>query len=428
MQITINTPDVGLTDQQLREAVMVSLMGLKLKRVLLLPPDITRLNSGAGKLTAMYYEALKESCEVKIMPALGTHVPMTREEQTAFFGSEIPEDCFLVHDWRAGVEKIGEVPGEFVKEVSQGLMDSPIDVEVSTQITQGEYDLVLSIGQVVPHEVVGMANYTKNILVGCGGSRMINASHMLGAFYGLERIMGRDFSPVRRVFDYAEEHFLKNRFPIVYVLTVTTTRGAETDINGLYVGRKRELFEAAVKLSQKLNVNYVDRPLQRVVVYLDPREFRSTWLGNKAVYRTRMAMADGGELYVVAPGVDKFGEDPENDALIRKYGYRGRERILELTGENRDLQENLSVAAHLIHGSSDGRFSVTYCTEKLTKEEVEAVGFRWMDAGEAAERFELSRLREGPNTLPDGTELFYIKNPALGLWAERRKLEGGEVK
>ena len=410
----------GISEKELRAALEKSLSQCKkeLRKVLLIPPDFTRMHSGAGKITAIYYDLLKDGCRVDIMPALGTHEPMKPSEIDEFFGGGIPKENFIVHNWRTDVVKIGQVPGSYVKEISEGLISDPIDVEVNKRIVDKSYDLIISIGQVVPHEVVGMANYSKNIFVGCGGSHMINQSHMLGAFYGLERIMGRDYSPVRKVFDYAEENFLKG-VPLMYVLTVTTQAGGKVSIHGLFAGRSRKLFEEAVKLSQEKNIIYVEKPIKKAVVYLDEKEFKSTWLGNKAVYRTRMAIGDGGELVVVAPGVSKFGEDERNDELIRKYGYVGREKVLELTKQNEDLRNNLSAAAHLIHGSSDGRFSITYAPGKLTREEVEGVNFKYAPLDETVKRYNPKLLKDGWNTLAEGEEIYYISNPALGLWARR---------
>ncbi len=410
----ILTREPYISDEELVNALKTAIEGRNLKKVLLLPPDYTRMYSGAGKITAAYYDMLKDSCQVDIMPALGTHEPMTREECLAFFGEGVPFEKILVHNWRTDVEKIGEVPAEFVSEVSEGLVNEKIDVEVNRRLLDKSYDLIISIGQVVPHEVVGMANYSKNIFVGCGGSNMINSSHMLGAFYGMERIMGKDFSPVRKVFDYAHENFLRD-IPLLFVLTVTTNKGDDTYIHGLYIGEKRDVFEEAVKLSQQINLIHVEKPFKKVVVYLDPREFKSTWLGNKSVYRTRMAIEDGGDLIVLAPGVKKFGEDDENDRLIRKYGYAGREKVLELVEKNEDLKANLSVAAHLIHGSSDGRFNITYCTEQLSGEEVRGVCFGYAPYEEMAKKYDPDVLTDGYHTV-DGEEIFYISNPALGLW------------
>lgn len=402
----------------LEESICTSREGLK--KVLLIPPDFTRMHSGAGRITAIYYELLKDSCHIDIMPALGTHEPMTSAEIAEFFGGGIPQEAFLVHNWRTDVVKIGQVPAGYVNEVSEGLISDPIDVEVNRRIIDKSYDLIISIGQVVPHEVVGMANYSKNIFVGCGGSNMINQSHMLGAFYGLERIMGRDHSPVRKVFDYAQENFINN-IPLMYVLTVTTQFEGKAAIHGLYAGRSRKIFEEAVKLSQEKNIIFMEKPFKKVVVYLDEREFKSTWLGNKAVYRTRMAIGDNGELIVIAPGVRKFGEDDGNDELIRKYGYAGRENVLELCKQNEDLKNNLSVAAHLIHGSSDGRFSITYAPGKLTRDEVESVNFKYAPLDMTIKRYEPKQLKDGFNTLENGEEIFYISNPALGLWACRER-------
>ncbi len=403
-----------IKDAELEAALKKSLEGKDLKRVLILPPDFTRMYSGAGKITAMYYRALKDTCDVDVMPALGTHEPMTKAECDTFFLGEVPFEKIIEHNWKTDVVKIGEVPAEFVNEVSEGLVNQKIDVEVNRRIVSGEYDLIISVGQVVPHEVVGMANYSKNIFVGCGGNSMINSSHMLGAFYGMERVMGKDHSPVRKVFDYAEQNFLKD-VPLMYVLTVTTNVGEETLLHGVYIGRERALFEQAVEHSREKNLTFVDAPLKKVVVYLDPREFKSTWLGNKAIYRTRMAMADGGELIILAPAVKKFGEDAENDRLIRKYGYVGRENVLKLVNENQDLQDNLSVAAHLIHGSSDGRFSITYCTKLASEEEIKGVAFNYVPYDEAAAIYDPAKLKDGFNTV-NGEQIFYISNPALGLW------------
>ncbi|MGI6570247.1 MAG: lactate racemase domain-containing protein [Caldicoprobacterales bacterium] len=420
MQDIIHKSDTGLSTDVLEAALAESLKayGKPLKKVLLLPPDLTRFHSGTGMLTNIYYKLLSDTCQVDIMPALGTHMPMTDEELNEMFGSQIPKDRFLVHNWREDVVTIGQVPGRFVKEVSGGLLDYDIDVQINRRILDPSYDLIISLGQVVPHEVVGMANYTKNVVVGCGGFDIINKSHMLGAVYGMERMMGRADTPVRRVFDYAEEHFLKD-IPLMYVLTVTTQDEGSTSINGLFIGRSKNIFNEAVSLSQQKNLTFMDKPFDKVVVFLDPVEFKSTWLGNKAVYRTRMAIADDGELIVLAPGVRVFGEDKENDRFIRKYGYAGRDQILEMYKTNEDLKNNLSVAAHLIHGSSDGRFRITYAVDKLTREEVEGVHYNYTPYDEAAEKYNPETLREGFNTLEDGETVYYISNPALGLWALR---------
>ena len=412
----------GLSREAIRDALLKSLEGCTLKHVLIIPPDYTRFHSNSGFITNVYYHALADNgCEVDILPALGTHVPVTREEAAIMFG-DIPYEKFIPHNWRTDVMKIGEVPAEYLEEITEGLWHDPVDVEINRLVMDGKYDLILSIGQVVPHEVIGMANHAKNLFVGVGGADMINKSHMVGAVYGMERMMGKDHTPVRKIFDYGMEHFLNER-PILFVLTVTTAPGGNIRTHGLFIGDKRNALEAAIALAQEKNIDFVETGIKKCVVYLTPDEFHSTWLGNKSVYRTRMAIADGGELLVLAPGIERFGEDDQVDKLIRKYGYRGRLNTLEQfeKAENQDLRDNMGAAAHLIHGSSDGRFSITYAVKNITKEEVESVGFAAADYDEMVKRYDPEKLQYGYNTLPDGEQIYFIPNPALGLWINKEK-------
>lgn len=412
----------GLSHEEIKEALLVSLEGRELKNVLIIPPDFTRFHSNAGFITNVYYHALAEKgVNVDILPALGTHVPVTEEEIDVMFG-DIPYDKFIAHNWRNDVMKIGEVPASYLEEITEGLWKDPVSVEINRLVMDEKYDLILSIGQVVPHEVIGMANHAKNLFVGVGGSDMINKSHMVGAVYGMERMMGKDHTPVRKVFDYGMEHCLNER-PILFVLTVCTAPGGNINTHGLFIGDKRNALEAAIELAQEKNIDFVETGIKKCVVYLDPAEFKSTWLGNKSVYRTRMAIADGGELLVLAPGIERFGEDDQVDVLIRKYGYRGRIKTLEEfeKPENQDLRDNMGAAAHLIHGSSDDRFKITYAVKNITKEEVIGVGFGAVDYDETVKRYDPETLQYGYNTMPDGEEIYFIPNPALGLWINKEK-------
>lgn len=386
-----------------------------LKKVLIIPPDYTRCFSKAGIITQILYAELHDRAHIDIMPAVGTHVMVSDEERQKFFG-DIPKECFLHHKWQTDTIKIGEVPQDVVSQISHGLFNEPIDVEVNRKFWQDDYDLILSVGQVVPHEVVGMANYSKNIFVGIGGRQMINKSHMVGALCGIEQALGNDHAPARQVFDYAQDHYLKDK-PLVYILTVTTTNEKGTALNGLFIGSSRKAYEQAVALSQKLNITYLDRPAKKIVAYLNPEELKTTWVGNKGIYRTRMAIADGGELLLLAPGIHAFGENEEVDQAIRKFGYVGRKKILEYYNQN-CFPDQLMVPAHLIHGSSDGRFSITYAVDpaKMSKEEIEGVGFHYANVFEMMKRYDPEKLAEGWQTMPDGEEIYFIHNPATGLW------------
>jgi nickel-dependent lactate racemase len=387
------------------------------KRVLAVPPDFTRFHSHAGPLTRLAYEHFGDRL-TDVLPALGTHTAMTSAQIQEMYAG-VPEKLFRVHNWRTGITTVGTVPAAFVKKVSEGAVDYPWPAQVANLLATGGHDLILSIGQIVPHEVVGMAGFNKNIFVGTGGQEGINKSHFVGAAYGMERMMGRADTPVRKILNYASEHFT-NHLPIVYVLTVVAKgTDGKLQVRGLYIGDDVEAFHQAAALSLQVNFEMLEAPLDKVVVYLDPSEFKSTWLGNKAVYRTRMAMADRGELTILAPGLKEFGEDREIDRLIRKYGYFGTPRTLAAVKANEELRNNLSAAAHLIHGSSEGRFSITYCPGHLTQQEIESVGFRYADLKTMTQRYDPAKLKDGWNTLSGGEKVFYISNPALGLWAFR---------
>ena len=406
---------------ELKEAVFTTLEKLgKKNKVLAIPPDFTRVHSRAGELTQYVWEYYGNKL-TDILPALGTHAPMTNDEITTMFGN-VPKYLFRVHDWRKDIVTLGTVPESFIREVSENKVKYPWKVQVNKLLVECGFDLILSIGQVVPHEVVGMANYNKNIFIGTGGAEGINKSHFLGAVYGMERMMGRSNTPVRSVLNYASDFFSGSLPPIVYVLTVI---GKDTDKNlvvrGLFIGNDIECFFLASELSLRVNFEILEKPLEKIVVFLDPAEYKSTWLGNKSIYRTRMAIADGGELIILAPGLKEFGEDPEIDRLIRKFGYRGTPATLQAVKEHEELRNNLSAAAHLIHGSSEDRFRITYCPGSLTENEIKSVNFNYADHGIMTRKYDPKKLKEGINIMHDGEEIFYISNPALGLWAYRNR-------
>ncbi len=409
-----------LASKDLEAGIVLALEKLGVRnKVLVVPPDCTRFHSRAGELTKYIYQYYKASLK-DILPALGTHSPMT-EVQIGEMFKGVPKSLFRVHDWRNDVVTVGTVPGEFVSEITDGALNYSWPAQLNRLVFSGGHDLILSVGQVVPHEVIGMANYNKNLFIGTGGPEGINKSHFIGAVYGMERIMGKADNPVRSLLNYASENFTQH-LPIVYIHTVIgRNEEGKLVVRGLFIGDDVEVFRLAADLSLKVNFNVLEKPLKKVVVYLDPAEYKSTWLGNKSIYRTRMAMADKGELIVLAPGLKEFGEDKEIDRLIRKYGYRGTPATLKSLKENEDLNKNLSAAAHLIHGSSEGRFSITYCPGYLTREEIESVNFKYHDLSEMLKKYNPKNLKEGFNDT-DGEEFFFISNPALGLWTAKQQL------
>ena len=400
--------------------------------VLVIPPDITRFYSRAGLLTDIAVRELgaldgskKPDRLAAVMPALGTHMTMTEAELRRMF-PKTPMNKFRIHDWRNDVTTLGRIEGNFIEKVTEGKVRYDWPVQVNKLLLNKDLSMILSIGQVVPHEVTGMANHAKNIFVGTGGKEAIDKSHFAGASYGMEKIMGKTETPVRALFDEASKRFGDLLPPVLYVLTVVD----QNAVRGIYIGFGRECFEEAAALSRQVNVELLDEPIQKAVVYLEPEEFRTTWLGNKAVYRTRMAMADNGELLILAPGLERFGEDLEVDKLIRKYGYRPSKVILEKVEKEKEIADNLSAASHLIHGSSEGRFTVRYCPGPgVSRSEIESVGYEWGSLDEALARYDINKLRLGWNTIgasanSEGERIFFVPNPALGLWAEKKRFNG----
>jgi nickel-dependent lactate racemase len=422
----------ALTEEQIRGATTRLLEEARkrikkdLKRVLLLPPDLTRAHSGAGKITEMLYEGLA-GCEVAVIPTLGQHRPHTEEENGWMFGS-IPHEKIYAHDWRGGCTRVGTIPAALVAETTGGVADWEIPIDLNTKLMSEPWDLVINIGHVVPHEVLGFANHNKNYFIGLGGKETICASHIAAAVYGIENNLGCLITPLRACFNWAEEKYLSH-IPDVYLQIVmrrtSQQNGSEEKLvtSGIYVGDDLETYLAAARASSKQNITTFDKPVRKIVAVMQADEFRSTWVANKAVYRTRMALADGGELLVIAPGLERFGEQPEVDALIRKYGYTGTERILRLYRTEKDLQEIAHGTAHLIHGSSEGRFTIRYAPGHLSRKEIEGVGYEYADLREAQARYAPERMVEGWNTMPDGEEVFYISTPSAGLWATKAKLD-----
>ncbi|MFO7852291.1 MAG: lactate racemase domain-containing protein [Bacteroidota bacterium] len=417
---SIENEERPLGPEQITEAITLAIESSgRDKPILIIPPDISRFHSGAGIITSIIYEKYRERVR-DILPATGTHKPMTANEINRMYKG-VPHKLFKVHNCRKDIITLGKIPASYIKEASGGKLTYDWPLQVNKLISDHAGSLIISVGQVVPHEVTGMANYNKNIFIGCGGYEAINKSHYLSAVYGIERLMGKAINPVRELINRGENLFAKH-LNILYVLTVTGTGyDGRPAMKGLFIGSDNECFSKASSFSARLNIKVIEKPPKKIVTFLSPVQYRSTWLGNKAIYRTRLAIADDGELIIIAPGVKEFGEDKIIDRLIRKYGYLTPEEIVPLVEKNTDLQENMAVAAHLIHGSPKNKFKVRYCTDKMGKNEIEDVGYAYSSYKEIKRKFNINKLREGFNISPEGEEFYYISDPGLGLWVRKGK-------
>lgn len=399
------------------------------KRVLLLPPDITRAHSGAGWITREFYRLFSATADVHLIPTLGQHVPHTPEQNQWMFG-DIPEDRIHPHDWRDGSVSLGEVPAGYVSKMSSGKADWPIPVWLNSKLIEEPWDLIINIGHVVPHEVLGFANHNKNYFIGLGGKPTICASHMMAACCGIENNLGQLITPLRACYNLAEEEMLGKLPDFYFMVVMAYDDNNQLAHTGVFAGDDEDTYLDAARASRRQNINIVE-PLDKVVAVMQGDEFYSTWVANKAIYRTRMAMADDGELLIIAPGLKRFGEQPEVDALIRRYGYSGTEAIMKAWRESppdgmlRDLTHG---TAHLIHGSSEGRFRITYAPGHITEEDMRGVGFGYADLEQTLRRYDPDKLKNGYNTLPDGERIYFISTPSAGLWSTRDRLEGGNGK
>ena len=394
------------------------------KRVLLLPPDITRAHSGSGWIVEELYKIFtSDGADVHLIPTLGQHVPHTPEQNKWMFGS-VPEEKIHVHDWRSGSTVIGEVPSSFVKEVSGGKVDWAIPVSLDNFLLNGKWDLVLNVGHVVPHEVLGFANHNKNYFIGLGGKDMICASHLMAACCGIENNLGTLTTPLRKCFNKAEEDYLGFLPDAYFEVVMAYNDEGKLVHTGVYAGDDVETYLEAARASQKQNITVVP-PLKKIVAVMQGDEFYSTWVANKAIYRTRKALAQDGELLIIAPGLERFGEQPEIDAIIRKYGYSGTENVMRLYKEcpdDGDLKNFAVGTAHLIHGSSEGRFTITYAPGKMSQKDIESVCFNYADINETLKRYNPTELKNGFNTMPDGEEIYFISTPSAGLWSTADRL------
>ncbi len=414
-----------ITARQLEELVFLSAktclkrISSSPRKVLLLPPDITRGHSGAGTITTMLYHFFAPAAEVYVMPTLGQHLPHTPEQNLWMFG-DIPEEKILVHDWKKDGKHLGAIPAGYVKKVTGGKADWEIPVSINKLVLEEKWDLIINIGHVVPHEVLGFANHNKNYFIGLGAKETICSSHMAAACYGIENNLGNLVTPLRHCFNKAESEYL-GHLPDVYIQVVMKYNDEGRLVHsGFYCGDDLDTYLLAAEQSKEENITVVP-PLKKVVAVMQGNEFFSTWVANKAIYRTRKAMADGGELLIIAPGLKRFGEQDEVDRIIRKYGYAGTPKIMKAWKENEELQDLTHATAHLIHGSSEGRFKITYAPGHLLKEEIEGVNFGYMDYNEAIERYNPEKLQNGYNTMSNGEEIYFISTPSAGLWIKDGK-------
>ena len=394
----------------------------KPKRVLLLPPDITRMHSGAGRLTEMLYQLVRR----RGRRARHSHARPARAAHAGGKPADVRLDSERADSRPRLARRLRARRRDFRPASSTKPPTAPpigrLPIVLNRMLMEEPWDLIINVGHVVPHEVLGFANHNKNYFIGLGGKDLICAAHMAAASCGIENNLGNLITPVRACFNRAEDDYL-GKLPDLYVQVVLARNQHDQLVHtGVYVGDDLETYLDAARQSREQNITVFDEPVEKIVCVMQGDEFFSTWVANKAVYRTRMALADGGELVIIAPGLKRFGEQPEVDAFIRKYGYVGTPRVMEQYRDNADMQDLAHATAHLIHGSSEGRFKITYAPGHLTKDEIEGVNFATPISARRSHRYQPDECKQGWNTTADGERFYFIPTPSAGLWATQEKL------
>ncbi len=417
----------GISPEVLSDFIAELSIDIKAKKIAIVAPDYSRLASQSGIIADALLRHFGERIAA-ILPALGTHVAMSKEEKREVFSTFSPNQ-FIDHDFLNNVNHVGTIPKGDVEEATEidDLYELPF--YVNSSLIDGSFDLLISVAQLLPHEVIGISGGSKNILIGLGGRPTIEVSHYVSALWGIERTLGNPETPLRRLLNRGLEMLLQKSPPILFLNTVLNPN-KQADRRLIHIGAGLvtkdqpidSTFASAAQVAVETNIFDLKAKFNEVIAYLEPKIYRSTWIGNKAIYRSRLLIADNATLRVVAPGVDRFGEDPSIDDTLRRYGYRGYEAIRQMKVDGA-LDGNLAAAAHILHSSTFDRFKVEYVAPKLGREEMEAVGFLYGE-GDAISGGQSQPSHDGEEDVlyeVDDDGRLHIYHPGVALWREGKQ-------
>ena len=351
-------PDLDLSPAELRAIVEQALLTVGPgARVLAIVPDKTRDdNTDVLFPAASEILAARGAEQFDALVAQGTHMPMTEAEKRAKVG--LGEGAALPllgqifdHQWNRPEELVdlGELSAERVNELTGGLINESVKVNLNRLLAPGVYDTVLIFGATVPHEVAGFAGGAKYFFPGVAGPNLTHATHWLGALASIENIIGRVETPTRHMIEAAAD-LVPAR---VISINSVVTRGDDERLrtHALFCGDFREAFRRAAEVSRQVHIKYTGRKYKRVVALLD-EHYDELWVGGKASYKLGGIIEEGGELVIYAPHLRTISET--HGLLIEKYGYAPIDRVREMVALSTELRSNLAVAAHLAHVSYAG--------------------------------------------------------------------------
>jgi nickel-dependent lactate racemase len=320
------------------------------KRVLVLTPDATRTCPLPMMVRSVQEVIGKRSARLDFMVALGTHTPLARKHILDLYGIDGCEKMFsgsdfFNHEWGRpeSFAQIGTFSQKEVEALSEGRLSEEVPIVINGKIL--EYDLILIVGPVFPHEVVGYSGGAKYLFPGISGGDFLHFFHWLGAVITCKKIIGIKDTPVRRAIDKA-----MNKVPVhVHCLAMVVNPGAQ--LCGLYVGEVREAWSKAADLSSRVHVVTKKKPF-KVVLGRAPVMYDEIWTAGKVMYKLEQVVADQGTLIIYGPHIQEISRTWGKD--IEKIGYHTRDYFLAQMDRFRDIPRG--VLAHSTHVRGTGTY------------------------------------------------------------------------
>jgi nickel-dependent lactate racemase len=361
-------PHADLTVHELHQTLLQVLFSIPSRSsVLAIVADDTR-DDNTHLLFPMAAEILSRKALRKFdaLIAQGTHSPMSdaskRKKLGADLGPLLGFGQVFDHDWAdpSKLTKVGELGAGKVRQITHGLINKSINLNLNALLAHGLYDTILVFGTTMPHEVAGFSGGAKYFFPGVAGPELTHATHWLGALATIEKTIGRVETPTRHLFEAAAEFI---RTTVISLNSVVTRQNGRLRTHAFFVGDLRATVRKAAEVSKLVHIKYTGRKYKRVFALLEPH-LNDLWVGGKASYRLGPVIEERGELIIHAPHLSTVSE--VHGALIKRYGYAPLEIIRELVAESEELRNNLCVAAHLAHvsfasrRSSDGRIFPRY--------------------------------------------------------------------
>lgn len=389
------------------------------KRILLIVPDGTRTAPVGMVFKALHKQVGATVSAMDVMVALGTHAPMSEEaicERLEISPEErlgVYRDIQLLnHEWDnpSALKSIGTISGKQVSILSEGLFSMEVDVTVNRRLF--EYDRLIIIGPVFPHEVVGFSGGNKYLFPGVAGPEVLNFFHWLGAVITNPMIIGNKWTPVRKVVDHAASMVSVDKLCLALVVD-------HGELAGLFVGTPESAWDQASELSRELHITYKEKPFH-TILSCAPAMYDELWVGGKCMYKLEPILADGGELIIYAPHIHEVSV--VHGRLIEEIGYHCRDYFTKQW--DRFKHYPWGVLAHSTHVRGIGRYEngVEKCRAQVTlatgisRETCERINLGYRDPATIRVEDFAGRESEGILCVPKAGEmLFQLRNPAA--WA-----------